>query len=71
MDYELEFGPSQRVTVWYLNDAGERTGSYHRIIDDGLIYIQDMDACLQHVDDPDMPLRGGFGFVHSHLTLLD
>ena len=63
MKYELEFlqlKGGMRVTVWYLNDAGERTGSYHRIIDDGLIYIQDMDSCLQLIDDPELPLRGGF-----------
>jgi hypothetical protein len=61
LDYELEFDlANQRVTVWYLDDAGQRTGSYHRIIDDGRIYIQDMDACLHHVDDPAMPLAGAF-----------
>ena len=75
-DYELVFldqGQERgiRVTVWYLDSDGQRTGMYEHIIADGRIYIQGMDSCLQLIDDPDMPLRGGFGFVHNPLTLLD
>ena len=77
LDYELVFldRPEKlcgmRVTVWYLDEDGQRTGAYSHVIEHGRIYIQSMDRCLQRIDDPDMPLRGGFGFVYNPLTLLD
>jgi len=77
LDYELVFLDrpenlgGMRVTVWFLDDDGNRTGLYEHIIDNGRIYIQGTDMCLQRIDDPDMPLRGGFGFVYNPLTLLD
>jgi len=37
MDYELEVlrTPYYRVTVWFIDEHGDRTGLYIRIIEDG------------------------------------
>ena len=61
LDYELVFldRPEKlggmRVTVWYLDEDGQRTGAYTHVIEYGHICIQSMDQTLQLIDDPELP----------------